>query len=217
MTKTLNLEFLRSYAKYLFLCVAFFCIFSGSLQAKENNLAKKYGPDLQAIENYLNNIKYFSAEFVQKSEASTANGKFYLSRPGKMRVEYDDQPKVLIVVNDEVLTYKDLELDEVSSLSTNTTPASFLTRKNISFAAKDVEITNIKKSSDSITVSVIKKNRPDAGEFSLTFKTSPQLQFVKMEVKNDLGQTTAITLRDVDFSKELSDNLFVIKNKNLPQ
>jgi len=132
-----------------------------------------------------------------------------------MRVEYNGQPKILIIVNDSVLAYTDVELDETSYLGTNTTPASFLTRSNISFSAKDVEITNIKKSDNQIKISVMKKNRKEAGEFSVIFSTNP-LKFIKMEVKNDLDQITSVTLKDPDFSKPISSNLFVIKNKNLP-
>lgn len=222
--KQSNMNLLKiNYAKAMFLlpCVVFFCcIFALPLNAgaaaTKTDLIAKHKTDLEAIETYLNNIKTLSANFVQKTAVSTSQGKFYLSRPGKMRVEYIDQPKVLIIVNGAVLTYKDLELDETSNLSTNTTPASFLTRPNISFLAKDVEVTNVKKTEDFITVSVIKKNRTEAGEFSLTFKRNPNLEFYKMEVKTDLNQTTSVTLRDAIFDQELSDNLFVIKNKNLP-
>ncbi len=211
-------------------CVAFFCAINPALAqlgtakqikyaeapAEKINFLADYKKDLDAIENYLNNIKNLSAKFVQKSSGGLVEGKFYLSRPGKMRVEYADQPKILIVVNGSVLSYKDLELDEVSNIGTNTTPASFLTRPNISFSAKDVEVTSVIKTTESITVSVIKKNRTEAGEFSLTFKTSPALGFAKMEVKNDLGEKTTVSLREVNFPESLSDNLFVIRNTNLP-
>ena len=91
-----------------------------------------YAKDISAIEYYLNNIKNISAKFNQiTSSGAISSGKFYLSRPGKMRVEYDDQPPIVIIVNKAVLTYYDKELDEESNLRTNNTPASFLTRKNI--------------------------------------------------------------------------------------
>jgi len=215
--KKSNMNFFKiSYAIRFMVCVAFFCLnFSAATFAK-TDLLTQYKSDLEAIENYLNGIKTLSAKFTQKSASGSVEGKFYLSRPGKMRVEYANLPKILIVVNDAVLTYQDLELDEISNLSTNTTPASFLTRPNISFWAKDVEVTKVVKNSDFITVSLIKKNRTEAGEFNLTFKTSPSLEFFKMEVKDDLGQATSVTLRNIAFDEKISDNLFVIRNKNLP-
>lgn len=208
------LKTIVSYAGFA-ICVAFF---SSSLSAGETgideNFHEKYRNDLTQIENYLNNIKNLSADFSQESEGRLVEGKFFLVRSqessGKMRVEYSTQPKILIVVNGAVLSYYDIELDEISRLRTNTTPASFLTRPNISFSAKDVEITDIKKTADQIKISVMKKNRKDAGEFRLIFKTNP-LQFIKMEIKNDLGQIIAITLSNVDFDSPISEKLFVIR------
>ncbi len=185
--------------------------------ASKDSLLQQYSSDLGKIEGYLNSIQNLTARFLQEtSEGNSAEGKLYLSRPGKMRVEYNGQQKVLIVVNGSVLTYTDLELDETSYLTTNSTPASFLTRPNISFSAKDVEITDVKKTNDQIKISVMKKNRKEAGEFSLIFSNNP-LRFIKMEVKNELDQITSITFKDSDFSKPISNNLFVIKNKNLPE
>lgn len=210
---------LISYAQCFATCVAFYFAGSLSAQAKANDkddLLQRYNSELTEVENYLNNIQNLSAKFFQETdEGNTAEGKLYLSRPGKMRVEYDGQQKILIIVNGSVLAYTDVELDETSYLGTNTTPASFLTRANISFSAKDVEITNIKKSDHQIKISVMKKNRKEAGEFSLIFATNP-LKFIKMEVRNDLDQITSITLKDPDFSTALANKLFVIKNKNLP-
>ncbi len=200
---------LISYASIV-TCVAFFSLEAVAAEKKQD-LAEIYKSDLQQVENYLNNIKNLSAKFVQESaEGNLVEGKFLLSRPGKMRIEYSTKPKVIVVVNGAVLSYFDVELDEISRLSTNTTPASFLTRENISFSAKDVEITNVKKTTGQIKISVMKKNRKEAGEFSLIFSTNP-LRFDKMEVKNDLDQTIRVTLSDIDFISPISDKMFVLK------
>jgi outer membrane lipoprotein-sorting protein len=200
---------LISYAS-LVTCVAFFSLEAVAAEKKQD-IVESYKSDLQQVENYLNNIKNLSAKFVQESaEGNLVEGKFLLSRPGKMRIEYSAQPKVIVVVNGAVLSYFDVELDEISRLSTNTTPASFLTRENISFSAKDVEITNVKKTTGQIKISVMKKNRKEAGEFSLIFSTNP-LRFDKMEVKNDLDQTIRVTLSDIDFISPISDKMFVLK------
>lgn len=211
-----------SYAMCVITCVAFYFASSftfpqKSLAAEKINFLEQYSKELSQIETYLNNIHDLSAKFIQESSGGKIiEGNFFLSRPGKMRIEYLAQPKILIVVNGAVLAYQDVELEETSHISTNTTPASFLTRQNISFSAKDVEITNVKKSTDQIKVSIMKKNRKEAGEFSLIFSSNP-LRFIKMEVKNDLDQIVTVTLRDLNFSNPLPKNLFIIKNKNLPQ
>jgi outer membrane lipoprotein-sorting protein len=196
-------------------CVAFVFFAPHKLLAQENKeVIEKYSTELNEIESYLNNIKTLTAKFIQQtSEGSVIDGKFYLSRPGKMRVEYLNQPPIVIVVNGSILSYFDVELDEISRLSTNSTPASLLTRQNISFNAKDVEVTNIKKSGNQIKISLMKKNKKEAGEFSLIFDTKP-LKFVKMEVKNDLDQTINVTLSDIEFGKDIPDSMFILKKSN---
>lgn len=185
-------------------------------QSSENFL-EKYHDEVIRIEEFLNNIINLKASFIQTIEDSSVEGIFYLSRnkesAGKMRIEYLAQPKVVIVVNGSILTYHDIELDEISRLSTNTTPASFLTRPNIAFNSKDIEITNIEKNQDLIKISLLKKNRKDAGEFSLIFKNNP-LEFVKMEVKNDLGQVISVSLKNIEFPSSIPNKFFIIKDNN---
>lgn len=200
---------LKSYA--VIICIAFY--FMSNLAFSTENKLQNYSSDLLEIENYLNKIKNLSAGFIQESfDGTISEGKFFLSRPGKMRIEYTANPKILIIVNGAVLSYTDIELEETSYVSTNQTPASFLTRKNISFSAKDVEVTKILKTESFIKVSITKKNSKNAGEFTLTFSKNP-LKFSKMEVKNDLDENVKITLSNIDFDKKLSENLFITKKE----
>jgi outer membrane lipoprotein-sorting protein len=209
----------------IFAAVLFLLINCQNSLAQSKSLAKFSGQDfltknkadLILVENYLNNIKSLQADFVQEtSNGNVVNGKFFLSRPGKMRIEYGQPAPVLIIANGSVLAYTDLELEETSYLTTNSTPASFLTRPHFSFLARDVEITGFSKSADLIKVSVVKKNKKEAGEFSLVFQTNP-LKFIKMEVKNDLDETTKVDFTTSKFGGTIDDKLFVIKNKNLPE
>lgn len=170
---------------------------------------------INKIEGYLNDLKNLKASFSQSYQGSVSSGTFYLSRPGKMRVEYDRSQNILITVNGSVLTYKDLDLDEVSSLSTNTTPASFLTRKTISFRAKDIIIDSLKVSKNEVSVAVIKKNRPEAGKFRIVFD-SQITHFKRLEVINDSNESVLVKLNNISYPDHLPSDLFFIKNKNLP-
>jgi len=214
MFKFTKKNIFKNYA--LIWCIVFFSSINNSF-ADNSKFLSKYSADLEKIENFLNKITNLSAKFIQNSNGEVVEGKFYLSRnpnsAGKMRIEYLADPKILIIVNGAILSYHDIELDEVSRLSTNTTPASFLTRPNIAFNSKDVEITNVEKTSEYIKVSVMKKNRKDAGEFSLIFNNQP-FEFVKMQVKNDLDQIINVELKNIDFQSKISDKLFIIKNSD---
>lgn len=216
-TKLIKLKFaIISYVSII-ACVAFYLSASQALAqavSEDQSFTKKHHADLKKIELYLNNLKNLSATFIQlTSDGNLIEGNFFLSRPGKMRIEYSNNPPIVIVVNGSILSYYDVELDEISRLSTNTTPASFLTRPNISFSAKDVEVTNVVKSSDQIKVSVVKKNRKESGEFSLIFSRNP-FSFIKMEVKNDLDQLIEVTLSEIDLTKPISNKKFILKKSD---
>ena len=109
------------------LAIFLFCIsLNQSLAQTHQDFLNRNKSDLTQIENYLNNIKFLNASFIQESSTGEiSKGKFLLSRPGKMRVEYDKPTPLLIIANGSVLAYTDLELEETSYLSTNSTPASF--------------------------------------------------------------------------------------------
>jgi outer membrane lipoprotein-sorting protein len=182
-----------------------------------NDLLEKHKIELTKIADYLNNIKFLSSDFIQTSPEGDINyGQFYLSRPGKMRIEYDDEIPILIIVNGSVLSYIDLELEETSNFSTGSTPASFLTRKNISFDAKDVEFLDFIDDGQRYVVSLQKKNRKEAGIFYLIFNKNP-IEFIKMRVKNDLDQMTDILFDNPDYQSIISSDKFIIKNSNLPK
>jgi outer membrane lipoprotein-sorting protein len=212
-----NKFFLEKIIISLISFLLFFLNCNTSFAILDNKKLSLFKEDLLKVENYLNNIKNLSADFTQEVDKNRAEGKFYLSRneksSGKMRIEYIDKPKILLIVNGSILSYQDLELEEVSHISTNTTPASLLTRPNISFFAKDVEIIDIKKDKENIKISLVKKNRKEAGEFSIVFKNDP-LTFEKMEVKNDLDQVISVKLSNIKFVENLPNNLFIIPNNN---
>lgn len=193
--------------------IAFFVSNSALAQDSKEQLLEKYSQDLGKIEKYLNDIKNLTAQFSQiTSSGSIANGSFLLSRPGKMRVQYDDKTPIIIVVNGGVLSYYDVELDEISNLRTNTTPASFLTRKNISFAAKDVDIIDVMKDDNIMKVTLLKKNSKNAGEFSLLFALNP-VNFLQMEFANDLDEIVRVNLYDIDLKTTIDSQSFILKTE----
>lgn len=200
--------------KLIIYFIFYFCFGSGLFA---NELIENNKIALGKIEKYLNNIKYLTADFTQTSPEGDINfGKFYLSRPGKMRIEYDQEIPILIIVNGSVLSYIDVELEEIFNFSTGSTPASFLTRKNISFNAKDIEFLDFKDDGKRYIVMIQKKNRKEAGIFYLIFDKSP-VTFVKMRVKNDMEEITDISLKNIDYKSKISSNKFFVKNSNLPQ
>jgi len=187
--------------------------------AKEK-LLEKYQEDIFTIENYLNNIKQFSANFYQESNDKNAKGRFFLSKNdknGKIRIEYQTKPKILIIINGSKLIYQDLELEETSYLDSNTTPASFLLKNNISFNDPKISITNIIKNEQEIVIS-LKQNQKEQPqiESKIAFNINPTF-LKRIESTNELGQNVVLKLENIDTSTPISNKLFITKNQNLSQ
>ena len=68
---------------------------------------------IQDIENYLNNIKYLKANFLQddKADSELVEGVLYISRPGKLRLDYLNPFEASLYTNNKLTIYYDKEVE----------------------------------------------------------------------------------------------------------
>ena len=91
--------------------------------------------DVERVQAYLNGIRTLSSRFEQYSgDGGSASGQLWLARPGRMRFEYDPPVPVLLVANGKNIFYYDKELEQVSELRVEDTPAGFLLRDQITLS-----------------------------------------------------------------------------------
>ena len=66
--------------------------------------------DLRRVETYLEAIKTLKGRFLQtSSNGGVASGKVFMSRPGRMRFEYDPPTPILMIADGVFLIYIDQE------------------------------------------------------------------------------------------------------------
>jgi outer membrane lipoprotein-sorting protein len=163
--------------------------------------------DVARIEGYLNGVKTMKARFLQVgAEGGYATGSIFLSRPGRMRVEYDPPTKMLIVATGVWLIYVDTELQQATYLPIDSTPAMFLLRPALQFD-KDVSITGIERGAGVIRLALTDKNDPRSGQIVLTFSDRP-LVLQKWAVTDAQGKVTNVALVDPVFGVPLPPTLF---------
>lgn len=199
--------------KKLFILLIIF--FSLSVKADENILSQNKR-DLAKIESYLNNIKYFSSQFLQDSQSSgeMAEGKFYLLRPGRMRLEYNHPNKLLLITNKGVTTYYDIELDEISNIRTKSTPIHFLMKEKFDFANEDIKITDFQKNSEELRLSLIERDNKEQGSLTFVFQDNP-IQLKSITLTNELNQVITAHFFNVKINKRLSKKLFKFQNPRI--
>ena len=100
--------------------------------------------------NYLDNINSLKSKFVQVDQfGNSSSGNLYIKKPGKMRIEYDDQTKILIVVDGFYFIYVDLEIGVTQSN---------VVKKLVTFYQKDNFVKILKQNSLISTNDVINTN-----------------------------------------------------------
>lgn len=166
--------------------------------------ADKY--DVLRIQKYLNGLGTMKSRFLQAS--STGNfteGTFYLSRPGKMRIEYDPPVQFLIVADGTWLIYHDKELDQITHIPLGLTPADILVQENLSLTSGDLVVTKVERAPGVIGLTLVRPE-DDGGQLTMIFSDKP-LQLKKWIVIDPQGVRTAVSLlstqRDITFDPKL--------------
>jgi len=163
--------------------------------------------DVARIEAYLNGIRTMKARFNQiNGDGSLATGAIHVSRPGKMRVEYDPPNPVLVVATGIWLIYFDKSIGQVSHLPLNSSPAAFLVREDFR-VQRDALVLGFEKGPNVLRLTIAEKGDASAGRITLVFADNP-LTLQKWTVVDAQGIVTNVSLSDAAFGIQLPPQLF---------
>jgi len=155
---------LKKFILYIF--VIFFFFFQKKIFALDEIL-------LNQLENYLNQFNNISSQFIQSSsDGSQVTGKILISKPGKLRIEYKKDNKLLIVADGKWLHYFDTDINEVQSVIIEKSPAWILLKKNINLK-NDFNIKKLEKKSGKITLTIVDKHFENIEKIELIFSANP--------------------------------------------
>lgn len=169
--------------------------------------------NLQKIESYLNNIKSLEATFVQMaSNGATAEGRLFIKKPNKIRMEYAEPTNVLIVGDGNFIVYNDLDLDQVTHIDYEDIPASLILSNLIKIDGKDLKVLDFyqDRGSTSITLDYAKKG--DIGPITLVFSNNP-LELKQWKIVDPQSVEVTVSLYDIKKDIDLDDSVFKFKNK----
>ncbi|MAH84305.1 MAG: hypothetical protein CBB68_08250 [Rhodospirillaceae bacterium TMED8] len=180
-------------------------------------LEKQDLEDLIRIEAHLNSITTLTARFLQvSSNGEFSEGVIYLSRPGRMRVEYDLPNPVVLIADGSSLIYIDRELEQETAVLLKLTSADFILRKNLSFMSNEILITGFNRSPGVFRVSIVKAAAPLEGQLTLVFSDKP-LELRKWTVTDAFGIKTTLSLLGTRFGQKINKDLFDYKLDNKGQ
>lgn len=160
------------------------------------------------VQTYLNNQKGLTANFLQVADdGSTRTGKAWFERPGRMRFEYAPPDPQLLVAGFGVLTYFDPELNQVSNIPTGSTPLGILLSQHVDLNSSGVAVTAIDREPGEDDITLIRRDKPQAGTITLIFGTNP-LVLEQWIVTDAQGHHTSVHLYDIVPGGPYPDSLF---------
>ena len=124
--------------------VALGCLGTGADGSALAAQTKADSEDVKKIENYLNSIKTMRADFVQiASNGEKVEGRLYIEKPNKIRMEYNAPSNVLIVGNGDYIVYYDKELDQITNIDYEDIPAAAILANTVKIDGKELKLSLI--------------------------------------------------------------------------
>ena len=164
--------------------------------------------DLKRIETFLNGMETARAGFLQvSSNGGVATGKLLLSRPGKMRFEYDPPATIMIIANGTFLIFIDKELKNATHLWLSTSLIGFLVEEDIKLNG-DVTVTKFEKGSNILRATLARTKDPEQGSITMIFSDQP-LALRQWIITDQQGIRTTVTLSNLESGIKIDPKLFI--------
>ncbi len=196
--------------------VFFSLFFAAGLMFAVSAAQAQTAADIQQIESYLNNIKTLKASFVQTaSNGNTSEGKLYIEKPNKIRMEYDAPVNVLIVGDGDYIVYNDKDLDQITHIDYDDIPASLILSNTIKIDGKKLKITDFYKDSGTTEAVLEYADNKDIGPITLIFGNRP-FELKQWKITDPQSVQITVSLYNAEKDETLPDNLFKFKQQKSP-
>lgn len=162
-------------------------------------------------ENYLQNMNQAKAQFqLIAPDQTMRTGTFFLKRPGRLRFEYDQKPKDLIVADGTLLHYYDATTHQTESAPIQATLANFFLRSNMHFG-KDLKVQGVQEQDEYVHITLVQARDADSGSITLSFSQNPFV-LKGWRVAEYNGNVTRVRLRNIAINPSLQASLFTFKD-----
>lgn len=173
--------------------------------------------EVAQAEAYFASLKTAQARFVQTSaDGHQERGVFYISRPGKLRFQYDAPNGDFVVADGLFIYFYDSRMKQQSNAPISQTLADFLLRKTIKLSG-DLKVEKIMRTAGIVQIFVREKEQPESGTLVLGFIDNGKggLDLKKWRIVDSLGNITETELFNVQTGVKFKDSkLFAYQDPN---
>lgn len=168
---------------------------------------------INAISNHFKNVPTMTGEFIQFGpNGEQTGGTFYINRPGKMRLDYEDPSPLKLVSNGITLAVSNSKLKTSNYYPLKKTPLSLLLSNKLKINDKSIRSV---EATDDITT-VIMGDKKIFGDSEITLLFDPQTQDLRQwTIKDTQGKETSVMLFNVKKNVKISRTKFAINRPDV--
>jgi outer membrane lipoprotein-sorting protein len=165
-------------------------------------------PGTQEVERYVNSIRTLQARFVQSNpNGSVVQGTLSVSRPGKMRFEYDAPSQLKIVADGSQVTMWDPANKDFGQWPIGWTAASFLVKEPFQLSG-DITVQSSQRTADGLlALTMVQTRKPQEGKIIVRVSENP-MQLRGWTILDNRGNKVDVTLTDLKTGIQLASSLF---------
>ena len=168
---------------------------------------------LDAISARLNGVATLKGDFVQiNPDGNISQGAFYISKPGKMRFEYQPPTPTLIVADGRTVAVANTRLNTVDRYPLSETPLGLVLGNDVDLK-NSIALVGVEHQNGSIIISARTNANMNRANISLVF-SDPGYELRQWTVIDNQGLTTTVALRDLVAGTTLPPSLFLLPDKN---
>lgn len=165
---------------------------------------------LAAAAKALKSAKTARGKFEQIApDRSVSTGWFALSRPGKVRFDYDDPVPLLLVSDGATVALQDSELETTDRIPLSATPLSMLLSSKLDFE-NDAEVVDVRKVDGYFEIEMADASGEMDGTLTMILADSDK-ELVGWRTVDSTFNITTVRLAQVEYGKKLNPRMFIVK------
>jgi outer membrane lipoprotein-sorting protein len=162
------------------------------------------------VNNYLSGMQTLSGNFIQVGpDGSRTKGDFVISKPGKVRFEYDDPSPIELIADGSSVVVRDRRLATQDVYPLSQTPLRFLLADRVDLT-KDTHLIAVYADDVFATVVVEEKNGIVGTSRLMIMFGAKDMQLKQWTVTDPQGYDTTVAVYNLDTSKRPDPALFKI-------
>lgn len=178
--------------------------------AKNATLGPEQLEQINKVSGFFNGFRTLTGQFVQVGpRGNVSNGTFYISKPGKMRFEYNPPSPYLIVSDGTWVVIQNKKNKRTDHYPLSSTPLKLVLGDDVDLT-KEARVLDVASAEGSITLTLASKNRSVPGQLQIVYNEATA-SVEQWAIVDGEGRRTTVSLSDLKVGGQYNSALFKVK------